>query len=119
MRRSFVYILLTVVGIILPLAAESKTVTITGWVSDEACGASHMKPGGADCVRKCMRGGASIGHPEWKPQRMVVVADRGKKIWIVENAEALTGKEGEHVRVVGELKRKQKSLHVEEAATLE
>jgi hypothetical protein len=60
-----------------------------------------------------------MGHPEWKPQRMVVVADRGKKIWFVENPEVLGGKEGAHVRIIGQLHSNQKSLHVEKATTLE
>jgi hypothetical protein len=119
MRRSFSYLLLTVLGLIQSPIAEARLVTIAGWVSDERCGDLHTKPGGADCVRKCMRGGASVGHPEWLPQRMIVVADQGKKIWFVENPEVLTGKEGEHVRIIGELHRKQKSVHVEKATNLE
>jgi hypothetical protein len=59
-----------------------------------------------------------MGHPEWKPQRMVVVADRGKKIWFVENPEVLGGKEGAHVRIIGQLHSKQKSLHIEKATSL-
>jgi hypothetical protein len=74
---------------------------MTGWVSDEACGGSHMKPGGEDCVRKCLRGGEGVGHPEWKPQKMVFVIDGSKRILVVENPEALSGREGLHVRVVG------------------
>lgn len=71
----------------LAIAASAKTkpITVTGWVSDEGCGAQHTKPGGEDCVLKCLRGGAHFGHPEWKPQRMVLVTDEGHKIWVVVN----------------------------------
>lgn len=73
----------------------------TGWISDEACGAQHTKPGGADCVQKCWRGGAAVGHPEWKPQRAVFVADDTKTVWIVENPDAVEKFPAAHVRVSG------------------
>jgi hypothetical protein len=69
-----------------------------GWVSDSACGAEHTKPGGERCVRLCIRGGG-IAHPEWKPQKMVLVADIDGRIWTVANPSNLVGFEGKHVRV--------------------
>lgn len=80
-------------------AYSAKKATVRGWISDENCGALHTKPGGEDCIRKCRRGGASVGHPEWLPQRLVLVSDSDKKIWIVENPESLDGREGRHVEV--------------------
>ena len=97
------------------LRAAEKPVEATGWVSDEACGADHTKPGREDCVRKCLRGGASVGHPEWKPQRMVFVDDRSKEIWIVENPGALKDLEGAHVRVSLHLDPVTKMAHVFDA----
>lgn len=100
----FLYVafsMLLVVGIMLlslPAYSEKKA-TLSGWISDENCGALHTKPGREDCVRKCRRGGASVGHPEWLPQRLVLVSDSDKKIWIVENPESLDGREGRHVEV--------------------
>ncbi len=43
----------------LAVASSGKTrsITVTGWVSDESCGALHTKPGGEDCVLKCLKGG--------------------------------------------------------------
>ena len=96
-------------------SAEEKPSAVTGWVSDEACGAQHTKGGGADCVRKCLRGGASVGHPEWKAQRMVFVADADGQIWIVDNPEALKGHEGEHVTLTGRMDAKAKTVRVAEA----
>jgi len=92
-------------------AGARHAVSVTGWVSDKACGAEHTKPGGADCIRKCLRGGAAIGHPEWKPQEMVLVNDTGE-IWLVENPSALSGNEGRHVRVNCHLNRKKNKLRV-------
>jgi hypothetical protein len=95
--------------------AEDKPSIASGWVSDEACGADHTKPGREDCVRKCLRGGASVGHPEWRAQRMVLVADPDGQIWVVANPEALKGFEGAHVRVTGQIDRKAKTVRVAEA----
>src|SRR5258708_4759560 len=60
--------------------AADREQTMTGWVSDAACGAKHTQPGGADCVRKCLKGGQDIGHPEWVAQKMVFVTDGDKTI---------------------------------------
>jgi len=97
---------------------KNKSITVTGWVSDEACGAAHTKPGREDCVRKCLKGGADIGHPEWKPQRMVFVTDTGQKIWVVENPEALKGHEGHHLKITGQVDTSKKTVHVNEVNAL-
>ncbi|HWW61115.1 MAG TPA: hypothetical protein VN181_07100 [Thermoanaerobaculia bacterium] len=77
-----------------------KTSRLAGWVSDAACGAEHAKAGSsASCVRKCIKGGASVGHPEWAAQAMVLVLDESEKIYVVHNPESLLGREAEHVVV--------------------
>jgi hypothetical protein len=91
---------------------KPRSVRISGWVSDAACGADHTKPGGGSCVKKCIAGGASIGHPEWKPQKMVLVDDANKYIWIVQNPDALEGYEGRRVRLSGFLNPKKRKLKV-------
>lgn len=96
--------------------AKTKPITVTGWVSDEGCGALHTKPGGEDCVLKCLKGGAHVGHPEWKPQRMVFVTDAGHKIWVVVNPEALKGLEGKHVKITGQLNSATKKVRVTTAS---
>lgn len=96
--------------------AKTKPITLTGWVSDEGCGALHTKPGGEDCVLKCLKGGAHVGHPEWKPQRMVFVTDAGHKIWVVVNPEALKGLEGKHVKITGRLNSATKQVRVTTAS---
>ena len=99
-------------------SAKTKPITVTAWVSDENCGALHTKPGGEDCVLKCLKGGAHIGHPEWKPQRMVLVTDEGQKIWVVLNPEALKGLEGKHVTVTGQLNSAAKRFRVSTASEI-
>jgi hypothetical protein len=85
----------------------------TGWISDESCGAQHTKPGRADCVQKCWRGGASVGHPEWKPQRAVFIADDDHAVWVVENPEAVKDFPAAHVLLAGNFDSAKKTLHVE------
>jgi hypothetical protein len=93
MRLLLIALLIT--PVLLPSAGREL---MEGWVSDSACGAKHTKPGGENCVRLCIRGGG-VAHPEWKAQRMVLVADSGGKIWTVANPAALAGFEGKHVSV--------------------
>ena len=100
------------------VSAQQETASRSGWISDEACAAQHTKPGRADCVQKCWRGGASIGHPEWKPQRAVFVADKitpdnDLVIWIIENPEAVKDFPAQHVQLAGKFDAAKKTLHVE------
>jgi hypothetical protein len=95
------------------LSAQHKNAPRAGWISDEGCAAKHMKPGGADCVQKCWRGGSSIGHPEWKPRRAVFVADDDQAIWVVENPEAVKNFPAAHVALAGQFDSAKKTIHVE------
>jgi hypothetical protein len=93
---------------------SNDEVSLTGWVSDSACGTDHMKPGGKDCVKKCIKGGADIGHPEWKPQARVFVDEKEKKVWTLTNLDSLKGYEGDHVTISAKIQEDQKSLEVVE-----
>ena len=66
-----------------------KSEKISGWVSDEKCGAKGANATHADCTKKCEDAG----------QKLVVVSDKGHKIYNVDNQDALKGHEGHHVRV--------------------
>jgi hypothetical protein len=114
-RGRIIFVFLFVCGLVAlrSLAAQQKDASRAGWISDEACGAKHTKPGGADCVQKCWRGGASVGHPEWKPQRAVFVADDDQEIWIVENPEAVANFPAAHVVLAGKFDLAKKTIHVE------
>ena len=98
------------------VSARRADASRAGWISDESCGAQHTKPGRADCVQKCWRGGASVGHPEWKPQRAVFVADDDQGIWIVENPESVRNFPATHVLLAGKFDSAKKTVHVEKIA---
>ena len=92
--------------------AQEKDATRTGWISDESCKAQHVG-GGAGCVLKCWRGGAAVGHPEWKPQKAVFVADEDRAVWVVANPEAVKEFPAVHVQVTGKFDAEKKKIHVE------
>lgn len=71
-------------------ASGAKAEKISGWVSDEKCGAKDIH--NADCTKKCAEAGS----------KLVVVSDKGHKIYNVDNEDQLKGHEGHHVRVTGE-----------------
>ena len=112
-RIDFVFLLVCSLVALGSVSAQQRDATRGGWISDESCGTQHMKPGRADCVQKCLRGGASVGHPEWKPQRAVFVADDDQGIWIVENPEAVRSFPAAHVVLAGKFDFAKKTIHVE------
>ena len=114
-RGRIVLAVLLVCGLVAlgSMSAQQQDASRSGWISDESCGTQHTKPGGADCVQKCWRGGASVGHPEWKPQRAVFVADDDQAIWIVENPEAVRNFPAAHVVLVGKFDSAKTTIHVE------
>jgi len=78
-------------------AHADDTMGMVGWVSDGHCTVDHMKEGGAACVRKCIAGATHV-NPDWKPGGMVLVTD-DKKVWKVDNADALWGLESQRVEI--------------------
>ena len=54
-----------------------------------------------------------MGHPEWKPQRAVFVADDDQAIWIVENPEAVKNFPAAHVMMEAKFDSARKMIHVE------
>jgi hypothetical protein len=112
-RITFVFLFVCGLVALRSLPAQQKDTSRAGWISDEACAAKHTKVGGADCVQKCWRGGASVGHPEWKPQRAVFVADDDQGIWIVENPDAVANFPAAHVVLAGKFDSAKKMIHIE------
>jgi hypothetical protein len=113
---TFVFLLVCGLVALRSVSGQQNDASRVGWISDESCGSQHTKPGRADCVQKCWRGGASVGHPEWKPQRAVFVADDDQVIWIVENPEAVRNFPAAHVVVAGKFDSAKKTIRVEKVA---
>jgi hypothetical protein len=109
-------LLIALAGIVMRVHAGSGTETWIARVSIRACGAMHSGPGHADCIRKCARGGAAIGHPEWKPQPLVLVKEEDQSVWTVDNPTSLIGFEGEKVRAVVKADAAKKTVHIDSVA---
>jgi hypothetical protein len=84
--------------------AKPKTTKISGWVSNEKCGAKDID--NADCTKKCAEGGS----------KLVFVSEKDKSVMPVDNQDALKGHEGHHVRVTGSVDNG--TLHVDKVDML-
>jgi hypothetical protein len=111
-RIAFCFLLVCSLVALGSAPGQQRDASRAGWISDESCGTLHTKPGRADCAQKCWRGGASVGHPEWKPQRAVFVSDDDQGIWIVENPEAVKNFPAQHVWLTGKFDSAKKTIHV-------
>ncbi|MGH9617775.1 MAG: hypothetical protein ACRD28_13630 [Acidobacteriaceae bacterium] len=80
-------------------AQMAKAHHLTGWISDAKCGASmHTKA----CVTKCVNAGE-------KP----VFVDSHKKVWTIDNADAVSNYYGEKVRVKATEDASNNSVHID------
>ena len=114
-RTVLFFFLIWVLATSVSVSAQRKKMAQAGWISDQACGAQHAKAGGAgaDCVRKCWRGGASVGHPEWKPQPAIFVTDKDHSTWLIENPDAVKQFPAMHVMVNGKFDSVKKTIHID------
>jgi hypothetical protein len=88
-------------------AAGAKATSMSGYITDAKCAA---KPGAdlsnSDCAKKCAENG----------EKLVFVGDKDKKVYRVDNQDALKGHEGHHVRITG--KEDNGTLHVDKVSML-
>jgi hypothetical protein len=89
------------VATVVAMPADTK---ITGWVTDAKCGAKGASASHADCLKKCMDAG----------EKLVVVSDKDKKVYAVDNQDAVTAHAGHHVTVTGAVTGD--SIHVDSVA---
>lgn len=87
------------------LASRAASTEITGWISDDMCGAKHAGTGAA-CVKKCIEGGM-------KP---VFVDEEKKAVWTIENPDAVKNFYGDHVTIKAEADAAKKSVKIESIA---
>ena len=73
--------------------ASPATSSWDGWISDSKCAAKGADASHAQCTKKCIEGG----------EKPVLVTDKDQKVVPIENPSAVTGHEGQHVKVTGSL----------------
>lgn len=83
-------------------AQSAKVHKLNGWINDSKCGASHID---AACAKKCIAGGATP-----------VFVDSHKKVWTVDNADAVQDYLGEKVKVSATEDSANNSIHVNKIA---
>ena len=88
-------------------AAGAKATSMSGYITDAKCAAKHGADlSNSDCAKKCAE----------KGEKLVFVGDKDKKVYQVDNQDALKGHEGHHVRVTG--KDDNGTLHVDKVSML-
>lgn len=86
-------------------AVASPTQSMEGWISDSKCGAKGANAAHAQCAKKCVEGG----------EKPVLVTDKDQKVVPIDNPAAVSGHEGQHVKVSGTMTASG-SLHVDNVA---
>jgi hypothetical protein len=84
------------VGIVMFMAwamASAATSSWDGWISDSKCAAKGVNAAHAQCAKKCIEGG----------EKPVLVTDKEQKVVAIDNPSAVSGHEGQHVKVTGTL----------------
>ena len=97
---------MSVLFMFVGVSFAADATTVNGYVSDSKCGAKGANAKAAACTKKCIQAGA----------KMVVVTDSDQKVLTVENPDALSGHEGHHVAVTGEVTGD--SIHVDSVKML-
>jgi hypothetical protein len=87
--------------------ASPKDNSWDGWISDSKCAAKGANAAHAACAKKCIEGG----------EKPVLVTDKEQKVVPIDNPSAISGHEGQHVKVTGTMT-DGGSLHVEKVSAL-
>ena len=89
-------IALATIGLLLcsvVVIASPKENSWDGWISDSKCGAKGANAAHAVCAKKCVESG----------EKPVLVTDNDQKVVAIANPAAVSGHEGQHVKVTGTL----------------
>jgi hypothetical protein len=72
-------------------ASASSAGSWDGWISDSKCATKGANAAHAQCAKKCIEGG----------EKPVLVTDKDQKVVAIANPAAVSGHEGQHVKVTG------------------
>ena len=103
-------ITLAMIGLLLSsllATASPKPSSWDGWISDSKCAAKGANAAHAQCAKKCIESG----------EKPVLVTDKDQKVVAIENPAAVSGHEGQHVKVTGTMT-DGGALHVDKVSAL-
>ena len=106
MKKSALLVLGLFLCCLMAMAAP-KDSSWDGWISDSKCGAKGANAAHAACAKKCIGSG----------EKPVLVTDKDQKVVAIENPAAISGHEGQHVKVTGTMT-DGGSLHVDKVSVL-
>ena len=92
--------------VVANVSFAADETTVKGYVSDSKCGVKGANAKAAECTKKCVKAG----------EKLVVVTDGDQKVLAVDNPDTLTGHEGHHVAVTGQVTGE--SIHIESVKML-
>ena len=98
---------MTLSSVVALSAFAADPASITGWVVDSKCGATHAKSPDVECVNKCIKEGA-------KP----VFVDGDNKIWAIDDPETVVHHYGHHVTVMATVNADKSSVHITKVTML-
>ncbi len=103
-------LLLTVItaGVTAADSSTAKPKWIKGWVSDSKCGVKGAVPGHEACGKKCLAAG----------EHVVFVSEHDKKVYKVDNEDALKDLMGHRLAVRGTVDQATGTIHVDKANRL-
>lgn len=103
-------LLLTLITVALSAADSStaKAKWIKGWVSDSKCGVKGAAAGHEACGKKCLAAG----------EHVVFVSEHDKKVYKVDNEDALKDQIGHRLAVKGTVDQASDTIHVDKANRL-
>lgn len=93
--------LFALVTLSFSVTAYAADSAVTGWISDEMCGAKHAGTGAA-CAKKCIEGG----------EKPVFVDEAKKAVWNIDNPDAVKGHYGDKVTIHGTTDAANKTVHI-------
>jgi hypothetical protein len=87
---------LTILTALCAMPAIAATTTLTGFVTDDMCGKSHMMPGKSDaeCIRACVKSGA----------KFALMSSDGKLYVLAGKTSDVSALAGKKATIGGELK---------------
>jgi len=106
-RKAIAFAAAALVLFTVSTVAGPAATSWDGWISDSKCAVKGANAAHAQCAKKCIDNG----------EKPVLVTDNDQKVVPIDNPSAISGHEGQHVKVTGTLTASG-AVHVDKVAEL-